>query len=238
MELVIVQQNVCGRDVYEGKRNIQDYEILIKEVREENPDIIFLTEFYYWEMYGITQEILEEYEFIKPVLLSEEDENKEGLFASCILAIKKTTVNKGERFELANMLDYRYICADLNIKTGKILKVLLMYVPQTYNATRYRVEQKRKMLVSANKYITRNSNTLIFVGGDMNSDIDGKTTTCIKKFEQIYEKLIDTDCKKKATWKGKRLDYALVSKTMKSSINTIPLETQSDHIGLRTVWNI
>lgn len=41
MELVIVQQNVCGRDVYEGKRNIQDYEILIKEVREENPDIIF-----------------------------------------------------------------------------------------------------------------------------------------------------------------------------------------------------
>ena len=47
MELVIVQQNVCGRDVYEGKRNIQDYEILIKEVREENPDIIFLTEFYY-----------------------------------------------------------------------------------------------------------------------------------------------------------------------------------------------
>lgn len=151
---------------------------------------------------------------------------------------KKTTVNKGERFELANMLDYRYICADLNIKTGKILKVLLMYVPQTYNATRYRVEQKRKMLVSANKYITRNSNTLIFVGGDMNSDIDGKITTCIKEFEQIYEKLIDTDCKKKATWKGKRLDYALVSKTMKSSVNTIPLETQSDHIGLRTVWNI
>lgn len=94
------------------------------------------------------------------------------------------------------------------------------------------------MLVSANKYITRNSNTLIFVGGDMNSDIDGKITTCIKEFEQIYEKLIDTDCKKKATWKGKRLDYALVSKTMKSSVNTIPLETQSDHIGLRTVWNI
>ncbi len=40
MELVIVQQNVCGRDGFEGKRNIQDYEILIKEVREENPDII------------------------------------------------------------------------------------------------------------------------------------------------------------------------------------------------------
>ena len=148
MELVIVQQNVCGRDVYEGKRNIEDYEILIKEVREENPDIIFLTEFYYREMYGITQEILEEYEFIKPVLLSEEDEKKDGLYASCILAIKKTTVNKGERFELANMLDYRYICTDLNIKTGKILKVLLMYVPQTYNATRYRVEQKRKNNIS------------------------------------------------------------------------------------------
>ena len=95
------------------------------------------------------------------------------------------------------------------------------------------------MLVSANKYITRNSNTLIFVGGDINSDIDGKTTTCIEDFKQIYDNLIDTDKReKKATWKGKRLDYALVSKTMKSSINTIPLETQSDHIGLRTVWNI
>ena len=84
MELVIVQQNVCGRDVYEGKRNILDYKKLIEKVREENPDIIFLSEFYYREMYGITREILEEYEFIKPVLLSEEDENKEGLFASCI----------------------------------------------------------------------------------------------------------------------------------------------------------
>lgn len=238
MELVIVQQNVCGRDVYEGKRTIQNYEKLIKEVREKKPDIIFLTEFYYQQMYSITQEILEEYEFIKPVSLSEEDESKDGLYASCILAIKKTKVNISERFELANMLAFRYICVDLNIKTGKVLKALLMYVPQTYNAAKYRVEQKRKMLISANKYVTKNSNSLIFVGGDMNSDIDRRTTACIKEFEQIYEKMIDTDHKKEATWKGKRLDYALVSKTMKNSVNTIPVETQSDHKGLRTVLNI
>ena len=134
MELVIVQQNVCGRDVYKGKQNIQDYEKLIEEVRAENPDIIFLTEFYYQQMYIITQEILEGYEFIKPISLSEEDENKEDLYASCILAIKQTKVNKDERFKLANMLDFRYICVDLNIETGKVLKMLLMYVPQTYNS--------------------------------------------------------------------------------------------------------
>lgn len=242
MELVIVQQNVCGRDVYEGKRTIQNYEKLIKEVREKNPDIIFLTEFYYQQMYSITQKILKEYEFIKPVLLSEEYENRDGLYASCILAIKKIKVNIGKKFKLSNMLDFRYVCVDLNIKTGEVLevlKVLLMYVPQTYNAPKYRVEQKRKMLISANEYVTKNSNTLIFVGGDMNSDIDGRTTTCIKEFEQIYEKMIDTDHKKETTWQGKRLDYALVSKTMKNSVKkTIPVETQSDHKGLQTVLNI
>ena len=93
-------------------------------MREENPDIIFLTEFYYRKMYGITQEILEEYEFIKTISLSKEDENTEGLYASCILAIKKTKVDKGERVKLANMLDFRYICVDLNIKTSKVLKIL------------------------------------------------------------------------------------------------------------------
>ena len=241
MELVIIQQNVCGRDVYEGKRTIQNYEKLTNEVRDKNPDIIFLTEFYYQKMYSITQEILEGYEFIKPISLSEEDENNDDLYASCILAIKKTKVNIGERFKLENMLALRYICVDLKIKTGEVLKVLLMYVPQTYNATKYRVEQKRKMLISANEYVENNSNTLIFVGGDMNSDIDGRTTTCIEEFEQIYKKMIDTidtDHKKEATWKGKRLDYALVSESMKNPVNTIPVETQSDHKGLWTVLNI
>lgn len=238
MELVIVQQNVCGREMYNGNWGRQDYEKLIKALKRENPDIIFLTEFYYQQMYDITQKIFEEYEFIKPISLSEDDENKEGLYAACALAVKQSKVIKDKQFELENMIDFRYICVDLNIGNGQVIKTLLMYVPQTYNSTRYRVEQKRKMIHSANIYVKNNCNTLLFVGGDMNSDIDGKTTTCINDFEEIYNRMIDTDCKKEATWNGKRLDYALVSGITKNSVNTIPIDTNSDHRGLRTVFRI
>lgn len=239
MELVIVQQNVCGRDIYEGNWSIQDYEELLKEVKGENlPDIIFLTEFYYQQMYDVTQNILEGYEFIKPSSFSEDDMKKEGLYATCLLAIRKNKVTKEKQIKLRNMLDLRYICVDLNIKNEKILKALLLYVPQTYNAPPYRIEQKRKMLSSTRDFVSENCNALLFVGGDMNSDIDGKTTTCINVFEEIYMKLIDTDCKKRATWNGKRLDYAFVSEIMQNSVKTIPIETKSDHIGLRTVFSM
>lgn len=243
MELVIVQQNVCGRDIYEGNWSIQDYAELLKEVKGENPpDIIFLTEFYYQRMYGVTKKILKEYEFIKPLGLSEDDEKKEGLYATCILAIKRTKVTKDNQFKLKDMLVFRYICVDLKIiENKKVMKTLLMYVPQTYNADPARKEQKRKMLCSASKYVAENCEDLLFVGGDMNSDIDGNTTTCIKVFEQIYKNMIDTDCKKEATWKEKRLDYALVSRIIQNSvkkIETIPIETKSDHIGLRTVFSM
>lgn len=237
-ELVIVQQNVRGRDIYDGGWSIQDYEELIKEVKGKSPDIIFLTEFYYQQMYSVTQKILEGYEFIKPIGLSEDDEKKEGLYAACILAIKRTKVTKENQFELENMLAFRYICVDLNIENKKVMKTLLMYVPQTYKDLKNRVEQKRKMLCSASKYVTENCNTLLFVGGDMNSDIDGKTTTCIDVFEQIYEKMIDTDCKKEATWQEKRLDYALVSGIMQNSVKTVPIKTKSDHMGLMTIFRV
>lgn len=245
MELVIVQQNVCGRDIYEGNWSIQDYEELLKELKGENPpDIIFLTEFYYQQMYDVTQNILEGYEFIKPSSFSEDDMKKEGLYATCLLAIRKNKVTKEKQIELRNMLDLRYICVDLNIKNEK-LKTLLLYVPQTYNADPSRIEQKRNMLSSTRDFVSENCNALsencnalLFVGGDMNSDIDGKTTTCINVFEEIYKKLIDTDCEKRATWNGKRLDYAFVSEKMQNSVKTIPIKTKSDHIGLRTVFSM
>lgn len=237
-ELVIVQQNVRGRAIHDGVWSIQGYKELIKEVKGESPDIIFLTEFYYQQMYGVTQEILEGYEFIKPIGLSEDDEKKEGLYAACILAIKRTKVTKDNQFELENMLTYRYICVDLGIEDKIIIKTLLMYVPQTCKAKEYRVEQKRKMLCSASKYVAKNCDNLLFVGGDMNSDIDEKTTTCIDVFEQIYKKMIDTDCEKDATWKEKRLDYALVSRIMQGSVTTIPIKTKSDHKGLKTVFSV
>lgn len=239
MELVIVQQNVCGRKIYEGNWSIQDYEELLKEVKGKNsPDIIFLTEFYYQQMYDVTQNILEGYEFIKPSGFSEDDLKQEALYAACLLAIRKDTVTKEEQFELINMLDLRYICVDLNIQNEKILRTLLLYVPQTYIASKDRIKKKEKMLSSTSNFVSENCNNLLFVGGDMNSDIDGKTTTCINVFEEIYKKLIDTDSKKRATWNGKRLDYALVSEIMQNSVKTIPIETKSDHNGLSTVFSM
>lgn len=239
MEFVIVQQNVCGRDIYRGNWSIHDYEKLLKKVKGENePDIIFLTEFYYQPMYEVTKNILEGYEFIKPSSFLENDMKKEGLYATCLLAIRKNIVTKEKQIKLRNMLDLRYICVDLNIKNEKTLKVLLLYVPQTYNASPDRIEQKRKMLISTRDFVSENSNALLFVGGDMNSDIDGKTTTCIDVFEEIYMKLQDTDFEKRATWNGKRLDYAFVSKIMQNSVKTMPIETKSDHIGLRTVFRM
>ena len=236
-ELIIVQQNVCGRNIYERTWSIQDYEELIKEVKGKNPDIIFLTEFYYQQMYDVTKIILEGYEFIKPSRFSKNDEEQKGLYATCLLAIKKAKVTKDKQFELMNMLDLRYICVDLNIKNEKIMKTLLLYVPQTYNAPPYRVKQKEKMLRSTSNYVSGKYNNLLFVGGDMNSDIDGKTITCIDVFEEIYNKMVDTDCIKEATWKGKRLDYALVSEKIKNKVNTIPIKIKSDHRGLKTVFS-
>lgn len=237
MELVIVQQNVCGREMYNGTWRRQDYKQLIEVLKSKNPDIIFLTEFYYQQMYDITREILKGYEFIKPISLSEKYEKREGLYATCVLAIKRTKVIKDKQFELENMLDFRYICVNLKIGNGKIIKTLLMYVPQTYNAPN-RVKQKREMLCSANVYVTNNLDNLLFVGGDMNSDIDKKTTTCIDVFEELYNNMIDTDCKKEATWNGKRLDYALVSGMTPNSVQTTPIDTKSDHRGLLTVLKI
>ena len=97
------------------------------------------------------------------------------------------------------MLDVRYICVDLNIQNEKILRTLFLHVPQTYKASKDRIKQKEKMLSSTSDFVSENCNNLLFVGGDMNSDIDGKTTTCINVFEEIYKKLIDTDSKKRAT---------------------------------------
>jgi len=92
------------------------------------------------------------------------------------------------------------------------------------------------MLSAINAFVEENEGEMYFVGGDMNSDIDGKTTTYINEFEQIYKKMIDTDYKKRPTHNGKRLDYALISKTLESEYHydTNLIETTSDHLGLCT----
>lgn len=238
MKLKVIQQNVCGREMYERNWSIQDYKELIKELKDKDPDIIFLTEFYYQQMYDVTQKILGEYELIGPISLSEYDANRKDLYATCVLAIKRTKVYKDKQIKLENMLEYRYICVDLSVEKNKTIKMLLMYIPQTYNAPKYRIEQKRKMIHSASIYAENNSNTLLFVGGDMNSDIDGKTTACIDEFEKLYNKMQDTDCKKEATWKGKRLDYALVNGIMGNSASTTPIKNRSDHKGLQTILEL
>lgn len=131
------------------------------------------------------------------------------------------------------MLTLRHICVDIDVG-NKIIKMLLMYVPQTYNANR--VKTKQKMLRSANKYVKDNKNTLLFVGGDMNSDVDLETTSCIEEFKKLYNAMKDTDCKKEATWHDKRLDYALVAGIESDFVQSVPIKTSSDHLGIQTVF--
>ena len=233
MELMMIQQNVCGKKLYDGSWSIQDYEQLIKKIRDKKPDIVFFTEFYYWKMYDITQKIFKEYDFIPPISLLESDKNNENLYAACVFAIKRTKVNSHRQSELKNMLTLRHICVDIDVG-NKIIKMLLMYVPQTYNANR--VKTKQKMLRSANKYVKDNKNTLLFVGGDMNSDVDLETTSCIEEFKKLYNAMKDTDCKKEATWHDKRLDYALVAGIESDFVQSVTIKTSSDHLGIQTVF--
>ena len=233
MEVVMIQQNVCGRKLYDGSWRINDYKKLIRSIGRKKPDIVFFTEFYYWKMYDITQKIFKEYDFIPPISLSVSDKNDENLYAACVVAIKRTKVNSRRQSELKDMLTLRHICVDIDVG-NKIIKMLLMYVPQTYNANR--VKAKQKMLRSANTYVKENKNTLLFVGGDMNSDVDLETTSCIDEFKRLYNAMQDTDCKKETTWHDKRLDYALVAGIDSNFVQSVPIKTSSDHLGIQTVF--
>lgn len=233
MELMMIQQNVCGKKLYDGSWSINDYVQLIKRIRNKKPDIVFFTEFYYWKMYDITQKIFKEYAFITPLSLSGSDKNDQSLYAACVFAIKQTKVNICRQRVLEDMLTLRHICVDIDVG-NQIIKMLLMYVPQTYNADR--VKTKQKMLRSANTYVKENKNTFLFVGGDLNSDVDLETTSCIEEFKKLYNAMKDTDCKKEATWHDKRLDYALVAGIESDFVQSVPIKTSSDHLGIQTVF--
>lgn len=236
--LVIIQQNACGRDVCNGTRSLQDHKRLIERLKLENTDVLFLSEFCYANMFATTKEALNDYEFVKPLALSTRDEHNENLSASCILAIKHSAVLTYTQTELANMLALRYICANLRFTQGATVNFLLTYMPQTYGTSPDRIKWKAKMFCSASQYVERNCALPLFVGGDMNSDIDGRTTSCISDFEKLYSSLTDTDREKKPTWNGKRLDYALVSYPLRGAAETEQFTTNSDHAALKTILYI
>lgn len=239
MDIKIIQQNVCGEKLYKCKWRDEDFSMLIDFLIERDPDILFLTEFCHKKMIGTIQEKLPNFKFVMPKELSEKDKNSNSLYASCFMAYKNEKISIDPNLEGINdMLKLRYICGRVLCNDIELFKILFMYVPQTYNAPLNRIVAKRKMLNGAKYFINKNLEEKIFVCGDMNSDIDYCSTSCINDFAELYDLLIDTDIHKHPTWKYKRLDYALISKNKNISGETLPLKTNSDHAGLETVLHI
>lgn len=239
MDIKIIQQNVCGQKLHKGEWGEYNLEILIDNVNQRAPDILLLSEFCYKDMINIVNKYFSDYEFIVPKKLSEKNRNSGSLFACCFMAYKKEKFTfKPVSEEITDVFPFRYICGNFLCNGADLFKILLIYIPQTYNTFLDRVEDKRKMLKDIKKFVKININESVFIGGDMNSDIDNNSTSCIEEFTELYNLLIDTDIYKNPTWRKKRLDYALISKNENISAETYSFETNSDHKGLETILHI
>lgn len=237
MTIKFIQQNVCGKDYGSEKWNRKDLDLLLDIIKEREADVLFLTEFFYKEMIVPLKEKFSDYTIVLPKKFTDEDKDNYNINSACILLFKKGDVEVDSNlYSLDNMLDLRYICCDLKYQQKPIMKVLALYIPQTFNNNR--MKTKKEMLISAKKYVFNNLDSSVFVVGDMNSDVDYETTSCIDEFKNLYNILLDSDLKKEPTWNGKRLDYALISKDGGISAETHHFNTNSDHCGLETILKL
>lgn len=237
MTIKFIQQNVCGKDYGSEKWNRKDFELLLDTIKEREADVLLLTEFFYKEMVVLLKEKFSDYTIVLPKKFTDEDKDNYNINSACALLYKKGDVEIDSNLHsIDNMLDLRYICCDLKYQQKRIMKVLALYIPQTFNNNR--MKTKKEMLISAKKYVFNNLDSPIFVVGDMNSDVDYETTSCISEFKNLYSILLDSDLKKEPTWNGKRLDYALISKDRGISAETYPFSTNSDHCGLETILTL
>lgn len=123
----------------------------------------------------------------------------------------------------------RYIEGIMKLPNSKSINLFLTHIPQTYvpekEEFRYRdvlyyqerVEYKAELLFAEYCFLNEHFNEDLFIGGDMNTEINGNTRL-ETVFNKIYNKLIDTDIEKNnPTWKDKRLDYALFSSSVKNA---------------------
>lgn len=232
--LRIIQQNIDRSNTNINK--------MISTILSYQPHLIFFSEFNEKiHRKTIVERINSEYIIIYPKSYNEKMDKSSQI---CILAIKK---NVGLKFipQSRNGITtrLRYIEGILKLSDSKSINLFLTHIPQTYVPKKEkfsysdvcyyqeRVEYKAELLFAEYCFLNEHFNENLFIGGDMNTEINGNTRL-ETIFNEVYTKLIDSDIEKnKPTWKDKRLDYALVSNSVKKC-TTARINTTSDHICL------
>jgi len=261
MVLKIYQQNMCGYSISGNKtsgelneRECNALNGLMKIVKEETPNVIFLSEVSH-NLYKkiISEEVFTGYEIKQPSGGIDEDDT-----TACLVILKKEHQYEcKERNSI--FLNKRYIEGTLKINYSFELECFFAYVPQCDICVKEdillkpqvrkkviyyqdRVEQKAEMLFGAYLFWLENKDKNVFIGGDLNTDLGDEEARCKSIFEQLYNEMEDTLSDKVEnikTWKKemfdkeKCLDYALVSKSVNCTTMYIKREvTGSDHKGL------
>ena len=227
----ILQQNIC--------RNNDNEVDMINVLLKEEPDILLFSEFDPQKhKKSITEHLNKaDYKIVMP-----EAWNTCKLFSQrqytcvCMMAVKNQC-GCDIQFEPIKIeeiaLNLRYIAGILKFGDMQPLNIFFIHAPQTSGVNMARIENKAEMIFSAYCFLKEHANTNIFIGGDFNIAMDG-TTTMENLFKVLYREMIDTDTKKAPTWKNKRMDYALVSSNLKSTVKTTTIKTSSDHKALLT----
>ena len=238
-----------------------------KHEKPEKPDIMLFTEFGYALQKNTIISMLEKDGF-EVILPKEYDRTNTKTYAACMMAIKADQFsfeyNPNHRIHIPESKRDRYIEGTLTLRESqKTMEIFLIYVQQAYvkssvnkpkesysyeelqriieeklNKHSELLEEKAKMLIAARDFCKENSQKAAFLGGDLNTALNG-TTSMEPLLELLYEDFVDSDLDRdKPTWKNKRLDYALVSKALKDLCRTTHLPTISDHCALVTILDL
>lgn len=238
----IIQQNLDKRN-----KNIAE---LINSLLEKNPDILFFTEFCYANHeIAIVQKLQEEkYQIILPCGFNGRDKRNFRLNAACMLAVKE-----GYEFEQTcrNSVcqKYRYIEGTCVSIDGNVrIKCFFAYVQQLYvkEARQYdyddvneflrKAEMKSNMFFEMYRFSEENKSNHFFIGGDLNTNVDSDKARMRSIFLPLYENENVVDTCSGPTWNNERLDYALISRSLKEryECETTAIKTNSDHLALCT----
>ncbi|MBE7052118.1 MAG: endonuclease/exonuclease/phosphatase family protein [Ruminococcaceae bacterium] len=122
------------------------------------------------------------------------------------------------------------------------LNVFLAYVQQcaSWYGLQKKIAKKAEMISKACYFVDEHKGENVFIGGDMNTDLNDPKARCGELFRCLKSRLIDTAVDNsgnaQSTWKGKyRLDYALVSKNISEKCSTEYINVdEKDHVALLT----
>lgn len=239
--LRICQQNLSWRN--------EKIEELVDTLLHKEPQVLLFSEFCYstytpkeeqkaYEVHHkdkIVKRLRDEgYDFYWPYACKDSERPEylkncqKGLI--CAMAVKKEIrFHQRERKDIT--VNARYIEGELILENKGSIEILFVYVPQAYNNNREK--EKKNMLEQARCFWNDNKDKKAFIGGDFNTEINGKTS-CEDTFKSLYRDAKDT-ANHEPTWKDRCLDYALVSKSLYDcGCKTELLETTSDHKALLT----